>query len=329
MLDNVSSQAVTLILVSTAVALLIGMGITVFFTKRTKTNSDWAIGGRKVPTIVLIFTMFATQCGGGVLVGHIGIAYSSGYAVLAYLFAGCAGLLLMILAANWFRKNEFVTIPDIFRKLYGENKFLLIVASIMAMIVPFGWICSQSVSFGKLFASLTGVNTVVLIAIFLIICVLFTLPSGFNSVVWSDFVFGVMMLILCLITAGQALSMGGGWSNIRFTSKGRTVRLQIGDGMDKVQIYINRSAEVSYMLYGFCGNNVRRIYYSYGDNDDHEDVIDKATEDFALLVKAFLKNQDLHDFTEMILTYDRDNTPTIERYLHLYDWDEDEEDENL
>ena len=214
MLDNVSSQAVTLILVSTAVALLIGMGITVFFTKRTKTNSDWAIGGRKVPTIVLIFTMFATQCGGGVLVGHIGIAYSSGYAVLAYLFAGCAGLLLMILAANWFRKNEFVTIPDIFRKLYGENKFLLIVASIMAMIVPFGWICSQSVSFGKLFASLTGVNTVVLIAIFLIICVLFTLPSGFNSVVWSDFVFGVMMLILCLITAGQALSMGGGWSNI-------------------------------------------------------------------------------------------------------------------
>lgn len=214
MLDNVSSQAVTLILVSTAVALLIGMGITVYFTKRTKTNSDWAIGGRKVPTIVLIFTMFATQCGGGVLVGHIGIAYSSGYAVLAYLFAGCAGLLLMILAANWFRKNEFVTIPDIFRKLYGENKFLLIVSSIMAMVVPFGWICSQSVSFGKMFASLTGVNIVVLIAIFLIICVLFTLPSGFNSVVWSDFVFGVMMLILCLITAGQALSMGGGWSNI-------------------------------------------------------------------------------------------------------------------
>ena len=116
---------------------------------------------------------------------------------------------------------------------------------------------------------------------------------------------------------------------IRFTSKGRTVRLQIGDGMDKVQIYINHSAEVSYMLYGFGGNNVRRIYYSYGDNDDHEDVIDKATEDFALLVKAFLKNQDLHDFTEMILTFDRDNTPTIERYLHLYDWDEDEEDENL
>lgn len=214
MLNNVSSQAVTMILVSTVVALLIGMGITAYFTKRTKTNSDWAIGGRKVPTIVLIFTMFATQCGGGVLVGHIGIAYSSGYAVLAYLIAGCAGLLLMILAANWFRKNEFVTIPDIFRKLYGENKFLLIVASIMAMTVPFGWICSQSVSFGKLFTSLTGVNTVVLIAIFLIICVLFTLPSGFNSVVWSDFVFGVIMLILCFITAGQALSMGGGWSNI-------------------------------------------------------------------------------------------------------------------
>ena len=83
------------------------------------------------------------------------------------------------------------------------------------------------------------------------------------------------------------------------------------------------------MLYGICGNNVRRICSNYDDNEEHVDVIDQTNEDFALIVKAFLKNQDLHDFTEMILTYDRDNTPTIERYLHLYDWDEDEEDENL
>ncbi len=213
-MTNISSQAVMLLLLSTAAALLIGLGITVYFTRKTKNNTDWSIGGRKIPTIVLIFTMFATQCGGGVLVGHIGIAYSSGYAVLAYLFAGCAGLLLMILAANWFRQNEFVTIPDIFRKLYGENKFLLVLSTLMAMVVPFGWICSQSVSFGKLFSALTGVDPVVLIAIFLFVCVLFTIPSGFNSIVWSDFVFGIMMLILCVVTAGQALSMGGGWGNI-------------------------------------------------------------------------------------------------------------------
>ncbi len=50
--------------------------------------------------------------------------------------------------------------------------------------------------------------------IFAIVCMLFTIPSGFNSVVWSDFVFGVMMLVLCVITASQALKMGGGWSTI-------------------------------------------------------------------------------------------------------------------
>ena len=182
MFSGMSSGGITLIVVSTIVVMLIGTIITAYFTKKTKTSQDWATGGGKTPTIVLVFTMFATQVGGGVLVGHVGIGYSYGLAPLAYATCGIAGLLLMMIAAGWFRKNHFTTIPDIFLKLYGENKVLMILATLMAVIVPFGWIASQIVSFGKMYAAITGLDTTVLIVVFAIICMLFTIPAGFNSV---------------------------------------------------------------------------------------------------------------------------------------------------
>ena len=43
---------------------------------------------------------------------------------------------------------------------------------------------------------------------------LFTIPAGFNSVAWSDFIFGLMMLLLCCITGYQAIHLGGGWEHI-------------------------------------------------------------------------------------------------------------------
>lgn len=212
--SGMSSGGITLIVVSTIVVMLIGTIITAYFTKKTKTSQDWATGGGKTPTIVLVFTMFATQVGGGVLVGHVGIGYSYGLAPLAYATCGIAGLLLMMIAAGWFRKNHFTTIPDIFLKLYGENKVLMILATLMAVVVPFGWIASQIVSFGKMYSAITGIDTTVLIIAFAVICMLFTIPAGFNSVAWSDFIFGLMMLILCCITGYQAIHLGGGWEHI-------------------------------------------------------------------------------------------------------------------
>lgn len=214
MFSGMSSGGITLIIVSTIVVMLVGTVITAYFTRKTKTSQDWATGGGKTPTIVLVFTMFATQVGGGVLVGHVGIGYSYGLAPLAYATCGIAGLLLMMIAAGWFRKNRFTTIPDIFLKLYGENKVLMIFATLMAVVVPFGWIASQIVSFGKMYSAITGIDTTVLIIAFAVICMLFTIPAGFNSVAWSDFIFGVMMLILCCITGYQAIHLGGGWEHI-------------------------------------------------------------------------------------------------------------------
>ena len=46
------------------------------------------MGGRSLPSYVIVFTQFATLVGGGVLVGHVSIGFSYGLAPLAYGVCG-------------------------------------------------------------------------------------------------------------------------------------------------------------------------------------------------------------------------------------------------
>ena len=209
-----STSGLMLVLASTVLVMLIGFGIAFYFQRRTKTAEDWAMGGRSLPSYVIVFTQFATLVGGGVLVGHVSIGFSYGMAPLTYGICGAAGCFIMAIIAAWLRENEFTTLPDIFEKVYGKNRFLMLVGALMAMVVPFGWIASQATAFAKLYTSITGIDSRILVVGMIVVSVLLTLPSGFKAVAWTDFVFGVLMLALCLLTGVQALDMAGGWENI-------------------------------------------------------------------------------------------------------------------
>ena len=209
-----SSNGLLLVLISTVLVMLIGFGVALYFQRRTQTAEDWAMGGRSLPTYVIVFTQFATLVGGGVLVGHVSIGFSYGLAPLTYGICGAAGCFIMAIIAAWLRENEFTTVPDILEKVYGKNKFLMLVGALMAMVVPFGWIASQASAFAKLYTEITGIDINVLIIGMIVVSVLLTIPSGFKAVAWTDFIFGVLMLALCALTGYPARNRAGGWSGI-------------------------------------------------------------------------------------------------------------------
>ena len=170
-----STSGLMLVLASTVLVMLIGFGIAFYFQRRTKTAEDWAMGGRSLPSYVIVFTQFATLVGGGVLVGHVSIGFSYGMAPLTYGICGAAGCFIMAIIAAWLRENEFTTIPDIFEKVYGKNRFLMLVGALMAMVVPFGWIASQATAFAKLYTSITGIDSRILVVGMIVVSVLLTL----------------------------------------------------------------------------------------------------------------------------------------------------------
>ena len=186
-------NAAVAIVISSIVVLGVGVAISFWVGKRNKGIEDWNVGGRSLPMYVVAGTQFATGMGGGVLVAHVGIGYSAGWSAITYNLLYSIGIVLLVLLAGWLKKHNFSTLPDIFKKLYGEHKIMMSSVTLLAIVVPFGWLCTQLVAFGNLFTEITGLSFTLLIIIFAAISLLFVLPGGMASVAWTDFV----LVVLC------------------------------------------------------------------------------------------------------------------------------------
>ncbi|WP_136090133.1 sodium:solute symporter family protein [Auritidibacter ignavus] len=209
---NISS----IILIGATAAIILGIGawISFFVGKKHDTEDDWLIGGRSLPWYVVAFTQYATAVGGGIMVAHVGIGYAWGLSVFWYELFIVAGMVLIAVFATWLRRGKFATLPEIFARIYGKNKLMLTVVAIAVILVPFGWLATQFVAFASLFAEVTGIEMTPLIIAMAIISLLFVLPGGLTSVAWSDFFFGVFMVISSLLIAGYAIWQAGGWNTV-------------------------------------------------------------------------------------------------------------------
>lgn len=208
-------MSVTLVIVITTLIVLLGTGIFSYVIgRRHKGSESWIVGGRTLPVYVVAGTQFATGVGGGVLVAHIGIGYEAGWSAITYNLIYSIGIVILLVLAKWLKKQNFSTMPDIFKKIYGDHKFMMSLVTLMSIIVPFGWLCTQMVAFGNLFSSVTGLSFSLLVMIFAAVSLVFVLPGGLSSVAWTDFIFGCMMLIMTIVSGIYALNLSGGWAQI-------------------------------------------------------------------------------------------------------------------
>lgn len=208
-----SPGSVTVLAVSFGVIAL-GSAVAIYLGRKTNDSTSWLVAGRSLPLYVLVFTQFSTATGGGVLVAHVGIAYDSGWSVFVYEFLASVGLVLLMFIANWLRRKQFATVPEILDGLFGGNRAVKALASVCAIIVPFGWLVTQFVAFAKLFSTITGIPLVPLILLIAAASLLVVLPGGLLSVAWTDFLFGVFMFVLSVGIAAYAVVLAGGWSGI-------------------------------------------------------------------------------------------------------------------
>ncbi|WP_301128762.1 sodium:solute symporter family protein [Streptomyces cacaoi] len=211
--SNSTGQILAIVLASLLVIAL-GALLSMYFGRRAKNSDDWLAAPESLPLGVVVITQFATAVGGGVLIAHVGIAYSAGWSVFAYEGCVLLGFLGLALIARWLRQQRFTTIPDIIGRLFGASRPVTAMASIAALIVPFGWLATQFVAFAKLFGELTGISSTVLILTVTAGSLIFVLPGGLTSVVWTDFVFGIFKIVMSLVVAGYALHLAGGWSGM-------------------------------------------------------------------------------------------------------------------
>lgn len=194
-------------------AIVVGLGalVSVYFGRRAKTAGDWLSARGSLPLPVVAVTQFASAAGGGVLVAHVGIAYAHGWSVFVYEFCVAAGLMLLAVIARWLRSQEFRTLPDVLSQIYGAHRGLITVGGLATLALPIGWVCTQFGAFATLFSELTGYPKIVLVGLILAGTVAFVLPGGFTSVAWTDFIFGIVKIVLALAIGAYCVYMVGGW----------------------------------------------------------------------------------------------------------------------
>jgi len=182
------------------VALLVLCGIFIaigfFLSKRVSSASDFLVAGRKIPLIVLSFTIAATHFGGGALVGGIQQGAEMGlwagmYAIIAYAVA-C--IVNAFVAPNFRKRANNLTPPDFVESRYGASKFLRGYHALVYIFGTIAIIAAQFSAFGGM-AQAFGISRPVAIIIGAIVIVIYTGMSGMWGVAVTDFV----QLFICLI----------------------------------------------------------------------------------------------------------------------------------
>ena len=182
-----------LILVATVAVIALTLIPTYIISGRKKTTqADWEVADRSLPLYVVIGTQFASAMGGGILVAHVGNAYARGIGHFIYGVLASLPFIIIMVLAKWLRRNNFTTIPDVLAHFTNGNKLIRIVAGVMTVFVPFGWVTSQITAFGNIYSNLTGIDYTLLCVLFAVFALAFVMPSGLKTVAWTDFIFSTI-----------------------------------------------------------------------------------------------------------------------------------------
>ena len=204
-----------LILVATVAVIALTLIPTYIISGRKKTTqADWEVADRSLPLYVVIGTQFASAMGGGILVAHVGNAYTRGIGHFIYGVLASLPFIIIMVLAKWLRRNNFTTIPDVLAHFTNGNKLIRIVAGVMTVFVPFGWVTSQITAFGNIYSNLTGIDYTllcVLFAVFALLAVLrlFAAPLKLAGKLLVNTLLGFALLgILSALGVLAKLSLG-------------------------------------------------------------------------------------------------------------------------
>lgn len=196
---------------------LVMLGIGFAFYKRTKTSSDYFLGGRKLGGWVAALSAQASDMSGWLLMGLPGAIYAAGTGQI-WIGVGLAigTILNWALVSKRLRRYTIVSGNSLTLPQYFENRFkdrsqvLRIASAIFIMIFFLVYTASGLTAVGKLFNQVFGLDYVWSLTIGALVIVGYTFLGGFLAVCWTDFVQGMLMLLALLSVPIIAIALMGG-----------------------------------------------------------------------------------------------------------------------
>jgi SSS family transporter len=199
-------------MVATAVFgyVILQLAIAAWASRRTSSDTDYLIAGRRLGVVAVGLSVFATWFGGETVLGSTATIAREGLAgARAEPFGYAITLLLMaLLIAGQFRKRGYVTLADFFRDRFGPRAETL--AVLVAIPTSVIWAAAQLLAMATLMAVVTGMGVVPMLLAATVLVIVYTSLGGLLGDVITDMMQGAILLVGLVLLLALMLAAAGG-----------------------------------------------------------------------------------------------------------------------
>ncbi len=193
------------------VYLCVILGVGFYFARKKMTQADFHLGGKKIPGWALALSERATGESAWCLLGLTGFAFSAGLSSV-WIAMGCvAGIIVSWLwLAREFRrerdKYDTLTLPDYFATKYTrQGTFIRWFSSLIIIFFFVLYVAAQFSGGGKTLNITFGLPVTLGVILSAVVVILYAILGGFFSVVWTDVIQALLMIITLVVTPIIAL----------------------------------------------------------------------------------------------------------------------------
>jgi sodium/proline symporter len=177
----------------------------VYQGRKVKTEGDYAIAGRKLPGWVAALSERATGESSWALLGLPGAAYAFGLTEIWTAIGCVAGIITAWALLAWRLSDEADKLDAhtftsfIARSHPTQTRWIRMVASSAIVFFFFFYVGAQFLGGGKTLHTLFGMDPLVGMVITAVIIIPYTIYGGFRSVVYTDVIQAIVMIIALIV----------------------------------------------------------------------------------------------------------------------------------
>ncbi|MEM7375326.1 MAG: sodium:solute symporter [Bacteroidota bacterium] len=186
-----------------------------YFSTKHKGAEDYFLAGRNLTWPIIGFSLFASNMSSNSLVGLAGAGYKDGFSVYSYEWMAVVILIVFaVFFLPFYLKNKIFTIPEYLEKRYsyvirayasGIAIILNILVDIAATLYAGGLVINLIFPGFELWQIIVGLA---------IIAGVYTVTGGLSSVMYTDAVQAVILIVGSTLITIFAYNAAGGWEAV-------------------------------------------------------------------------------------------------------------------